>query len=338
MYPCLSVEGTNLTKARVHLAEGMISSAIMIEQGPPAIYQLNLQEISVDEGNQLRKCAIGKANPINSAEEKVIMILGSTGAGKTALINGMANYLLGVQWEDQFRFQLVSNEEAGIDTAQLCSQTKWITAYTFHHQKGSPLPYTLTIIDTPGIGDTGGLERDQYITAQIKYFFSAPPPCGIDHLNAIGFVTHSAQVRLTPTQRYIFDSILSDFGKDIASNIFMMATFADGADPPVMAAVKAANIPHCDLFKFNNSSLYTNCSDEFGKMFWEMGLFSFKAFFSHLMTVETTSLRLTKVVLDEREHLEAIIQGLLPRTHCHTSVMKFIIDLVDSICRDRSDT
>ena len=297
------------TKAKVRLAERMLSSAILIELGPPAIYKLKLQEDIVDEDNQLKKCAIGNADSLILAEEKVIMVLGATGAGKSTLINGVANYLLGVQWEDGFRFAVITDEEMSSDTDQACSQTKWITAYTFHHQKGSPLPYTLTIIDTPGFGDTGGLERDCHITAQIKHFFSAPPPCGIDHLNAIGFVTQAALARLTPTQKYIFDSILAIFGNDIASNIFMMATFADGGDPPVMAAIKAANIPFCDLFKFNNSSLYASCSDMFGKMFWEMGFSSFKAFLDHLMTVETKSLRLTRVVLDEREHLEAIIQG-----------------------------
>ena len=313
------------TKTKVRLAEGMLKhSAEKIKDGPPNIYKLRLQEVTVDEKKQLKKCAIGKPDPRSSPEEKVIMVLGATGAGKTTLINGMTNYLLGVEWEDEFRFKLIVDEgdtETSSDTAQAHSQTKWITSYTFHHQKGSPLPYTLTIIDTPGFGDTGGLERDRRITEQIKELFSMPPPECIDHLNAIGFVTQSSLARLTPTQKYIFDSILAVFGKDIASNIFMMATFADGGDPPVKAAIKAANIPSCDLFKFNNSSLYAGCSDMFGKMFWEMGLKSFEKFFAHLKSVETRSLKLTRQVLDEREQLEAIIHGLLPQIKAIMSTM-----------------
>jgi len=77
---------------------------------------------------------------------------------------------------DDFRFKLTVNE----GESQAHSQTEWITVYTFHHQKGSPLPYTLTIIDTPGFA--GGLERDCHITAQIREFFSMPPPYGIDQL------------------------------------------------------------------------------------------------------------------------------------------------------------
>ena len=306
------------TKTKVRLAEGMLSSnsAKMIERGPPAIYQLKLQELTLDKDNQLKKCAIGKPDLISSPGEKVIMVLGATGTGKSTLINGMTNYLLGVEWGDEFRFKLIVDEvdqKVSSDTAQAHSQTKWITAYTFHHQKGSPLPYTLTIIDTPGFGDTGGLERDHRITEQIKGLFSMPPPNCIDHLNAIGFVTQAALARLTPTQQYIFDSILSIFGKDIADNIFMMATFADGGVPPVLAAIKAANIPSCELFKFNNSALCARHNDNFGKMFWEMGLKSFEDFFAHLKTVETRSLCLTREVLNEREHLETIMQGLLPQ-------------------------
>ena len=53
-----------------------------------------------------------------------------------------------------------------------------------------------------------------------------------------------------------FDFILSILGKEMASNIFIMATVADGGTPPVFTAIKAANIPGCDLYEFNNSSLY----------------------------------------------------------------------------------
>ena len=148
-----------------------------------------------------------------------------------------------------------------------------------------------------------------------------PPPDGIDHLNAIGFVTQAALARLTPTQKYIFDSILAIFGKDIASNIFMMATFADGGVPQVLAAIKAANIPSCDLFKFNNSSLCAKPNDNFAQMFWKMGLKSFENFFANLKTVETRSLCLTKEVLKEREHLETVIQGLLPQIKIVMSTM-----------------
>ena len=75
--------------------------------------------------------------------------------------------------------------------SQAHSQTQGITAYTFHTMGGSPVPYAVTIIDTPGFGGTEGLKRDMKITLQIKEFFSIPPTDGIDHIG-IGCVVQSS--------------------------------------------------------------------------------------------------------------------------------------------------
>ena len=243
---------------------------------------------------------------------KVLMVVGATGAGKTTLINGIANYIMNVQWDDEFRFKLIA-ESTSQDQSK--SQTMCITAYTFYKESGSNLPYTLTVIDTPGFGDTGGLTRDKYIVSQIKELFSIAGAEGIDELHGIGFVTQAPLARLTPTQRYVFDAILSVFGKDVADNIFLMITFADGMKPPVLDAVKAANVPNKAFFKFNNSALFASKSadDEFDKMFWKMGTKSFDEFFQRFSNAQPQSLQLSREVIQERETLEVTIQGLQPQ-------------------------
>ena len=85
------------------------------------------------------------------------------------------------------------------------------------------------------------------ITAQIKNLFMICGDHGIFQLHGIGFVAQASLARLTHTQRYIFDSILSIFGKDVADNIFITATFADCKKPEVMEAVKEANTPHREV-------------------------------------------------------------------------------------------
>jgi len=213
-------------------------------------------------------------------QEKVLLVVGATGAGKSTLINVMVNYIRGVKWEDHVRFK-IAIENPKVFTSK--SQTKCITAYTFYPMDGSPLAYKFTIIDTPGFGATEGLKRDKLITQQIKEFFSIPPPQGIDHLDGIGFVTQSALARLTPTQEYIFASILSIFGKDLSKNIFVMVTFADGQTPPVLQAIKDAKITNSGKhFKFNNSTLFASNKENresFDTMFWQMGTQSIAAFF-----------------------------------------------------------
>ena len=95
-----------------------------------------------------------------------------------------------------------------------------------------------------------------------------------------------------------------------------MATFADGSpEPPVVGAVKAAEIPFTSFFTFNNCSLFSESEDcdedmNFDEMFWKLCSENLQQFFTKLATVEPKSLQLTKQVLEERQRLETVIQGL----------------------------
>ena len=290
------------TKDASRPADMILAKSKLIETGQLDVYKLPLLLVNHDKHQGLYKYDVATSpKTSNPMSERVLMVLGATGAGKSTMINGLANYVLGVKFSDTFRFKVVTDEGSG---SQAHSQTKTITAYTFY---STILPYTLTVIDTPGFGNTGGIERDKYISKQIEALFVGG---GIDVLHGIGFVTQSCLARLTPTQRYIFDSVYSIFGKDIIKNVFLMATFADANKPPIMESMKAANIPFQDCFKFNNISLFCPIdSDEsnFSSMFWDMGMRSFSSFFSHLSRAETKSLALTRKVLKEREQLETLV-------------------------------
>ncbi len=286
-----------------------------IQTGRQSIYKLKLMLVAEDKENAVAKYQFGKPRP--DTQEYVVMLVGATGAGKSTLINGMVNYILGVDWEDDFRFKLIADEGG---TSQAHSRTRTIIAYTIPRQQGSPFEHTLTIVDTPSFGDTllHISDSDRRIVEQIRTFFSMSGKKGIDHIHGIGFVTQASIARLTPTQRYVFDSILAVFGKDIGKNTLMMTTFADGKTPPVLEAVDEAGIGYCQSFKFNNSALYTDQTDggqeakvvTFDKMFWDMGMASFKAFFKQLACMEVRSLQLTKEVLEKRKQLEVIMQSL----------------------------
>ena len=288
----------------------------------PHVYKLHISEVFQDK--KFTRYAVGtpplRLDPFSLTSERVLMMVGATGTGKTTLINGIANYIYGTQWANKFRLKVIDNEG---QRSQAHGQTKYITACTFPVKEDSPLSYTLTVIDTPGFGDSDGLLHDQYIVEQINEFFSLPPPVGITTLHGIGFVVKASDGRLTPMQQYIFNSILSIFGRDVEDNIFVMITFCDAEKPLVLNALRAAAIPfRGNGFKFNNSALFADngaCNDgdteddddfDFNSNFWKMGMKSFKNFFKNFEMAEAKSLQQTKEVLEERKQLEILIQGL----------------------------
>ncbi|CAL8240157.1 unnamed protein product [Gadus morhua 'NCC'] len=313
---------TTLSPPPKRLAEAVKKEGSKIKGLPGTLdvytLPLKLQSMNV-EGCQ--RFIFGK----NSVKQnRTIMVLGATGAGKSTLVNGMINFILGVTWDDTFRFKLVNE---GTAKSQAHSQTSEVTVYKLNHREGFQIDYSLTIVDTPGFGDTRGIERDRLIVTQLQRLFSAEH--GVSEIDAICFVAQASLARLTPTQTYVFDSVLSIFGKDVAENIRILVTFADGQGPPVLGAINESGVP-CPKrqdglpihFKFNNSALFADnkvsgannkgidddddANDDgedgggFDKMFWNMGTNSMKRFFSALNVIVTKSLTLTKEVLRQR--------------------------------------
>ncbi|CAG0896187.1 unnamed protein product, partial [Darwinula stevensoni] len=79
--------------------------------------------------------------------------------GKSSFVDALFNYVVGVTFDDDFRFTITSPNE----TNQEESLTKTVTAYSLGMQdiKGSRFRWPLTIVDTPGFGDIEGIEEDR---------------------------------------------------------------------------------------------------------------------------------------------------------------------------------
>ena len=293
-------------------AGGLIKPSAESRAKPPALFQLNMRQTFQDDTKQLRRFECGKSSDKPS---RTLMFLGATGAGKTTSLNALVNHVLGVKWSDSFRLLLI--DETGTKENQAHSQTKWVTAYVLHWQPSFTVPYTLVLVDTPGFGDTSGIQRDKQITDQLRGFFQDAIPT----LDAIGFVIQSSLPRLTPSQSYVYESVLSLFGKDISDNILVMATFADAGQAKVKSALKEAKIPYRKLLKLNNSALFAENSGacagghdsdsegdeanaDFNEMFWNMGSKSFQNFFKELETMTPNGLASTRAVLKNRKDIE----------------------------------
>ncbi len=225
----------------------------------------------------------------------------------------MVNYLLGVKFEDEIWYEIT--EEAAGDQSE--SQTSEITMYEVFPMKS---PISLTIIDTPGYGDTRGLDKDLEVAENLAALFKSND--GVREIDAVCFVTQASKNRLSDRQHYIISSILSLFGKDIVDNIVFLITHSDGLPPKnVLGAIKKARIP-CRRdkrgepvhFSFNNRQADDRHTKErhirAQRDAWEDSVDSTKYFLQSLNEISRRSLELTSDVLVERIRFEAYICNL----------------------------
>ncbi|XP_077350007.1 uncharacterized protein LOC143998140 [Lithobates pipiens] len=282
---------------------------------------LNIYKMLPNCMNSQKIWEFGTTKP--DKQNKVIMMVGETGSGKTALINTMVNFILGADWKDEHRIQIIEDISKKNEAH---SQTSSVTIYQINHEDGFRIPYSITIIDTPGFGDTKGMDHDEKIMRKIREFFQK---CKFTKIAAVCFVVKSSSARLTPTQKYIYDNILSIFGNDIKENIVFFTTFADFQEPNVLSAIMEADVPCAKsedgkpvYFKVNNSLVYAdNCPDKLGngvykaqELQWEMGMESIENFLLHFLPeIASKDLSLTKEVLKERNALEVTLDGLVQK-------------------------
>ncbi|KAK4314998.1 hypothetical protein Pmani_013753 [Petrolisthes manimaculis] len=202
-------------------------------------------------------------------KEKVIILLGAAGCGKTTLVNFIANY---------FQGNKKANGEL-IHVARCCNNidsiTKIITAYTFCNDKEHT---PITIIDTPGLNDSSGAEIRDHVLS-LKTFLANIVSHNIE-IHTIGFVAQAHLVRLTSSERLVMDYISTVFGETCGDHIITFVTFSDNQEnPPIVEAMKNYGV-NCKLFlKFNNSVLTIKKGDdvdELDRAYWRIGHKSWK--------------------------------------------------------------
>ncbi|XP_010902042.4 uncharacterized protein LOC105030081 [Esox lucius] len=292
--------------------KNMIPQSHLINRGPPARYQLETKKMSLDNNDKLRRCTFLEKDPFMM--NKTILLVGETSTGKSTLINAMVNYVLGVKMEDKVWFEITEEETTG----QTESKTTRVTVYEIFGYEGRRVPYSLTIIDTPGFGDTRGIEKDNMIAEKLFQLFRSDK--GIHQIDAVGLVIKAAMNRLSDRQQYIFDAVLSLFGKDMEKNIVAFITHSDGMAPKnALEAITAAKVPcakneknHPVHFVFNNVQSEPNDEkyDHYQEQAWNQGLKSMEKLFTYLNNIETKTVKKTEGVLRERKQLEAVVGNL----------------------------
>ncbi|XP_039220481.1 uncharacterized protein LOC120317723 [Crotalus tigris] len=296
-----------------NVARQFLQESSLVEDTHLLVFALPLEKVLSDASSSCLIYQLGKENP--KVPNKVILMMGATCSGKTTLINGMINYILGVQWGDNFRWKLIHETTQRSEAGGRMSE---VTVYVVHHQEGFRIPYSLTIIDTPGFGGRRDAEQDKLVEKQLREFFSAPGD--IDHVDAICLVAQAFLAHSVHAQKCVFDSMLSLLGKDVKDNVQLLITFADGGIPPVLEALKEADLP-CDRdksgtplhFRFNHSTLFSHGKSggshhAAAEIYWKMSAESMKNFFDSLMLLEAKRLTLTMEVLKKHQELEAALR------------------------------
>ena len=270
---------------------------------------------------------------------KTIMVVGQTGSGKTTLLNSFLNYLMGIKYEDKFRYKIIIEKENQKDGRSVTSQVN--IYYIRSVKKGIP---NIRIIDTPGFGDTRGLDYDAKIIEMIKNTFTYE----CDTITAICFVAKSTETRFNDFQKYIFANVMSLFGNDVAENFIAMLTFCDGDEPRIKNYLEDKStifgkiideIQDPWYLTFNNSAIFSGVEVKFSKMFWDLGMDSYKVFIRKLLMLNEKSLKLSKDVLDLRKKLQTTILGLRPQLEQGLQLMENIrreINIIETH-RDKID-
>ncbi|XP_059352855.1 uncharacterized protein LOC132087724 [Daphnia carinata] len=164
-------------------------------------YVFPLNRHSAQNSRTIERFSFGL--PDEQREKRTIFVLGTKGPYHKKFINNIINHVVDVQPKDKFRFQMVEEDEPS-------QTTNCISVYDIHYVQGFRIPYSLTIVVTPYLADSEGLDffGNQKIAEILSGFVEDKE--GIKELDMICNVITKAD-----TNR----SVLSIFAKDVEENV-----------------------------------------------------------------------------------------------------------------------
>ena len=176
---------------------------------------------------------------VDPSREINILLLGQTGVGKSTFINGLANYFCYDTMKEavQDKMQVVipssftfTNDETFEETTIQLGQADESENFNDMGQTGTQQcrsfvfevgERNLRIIDTPGIGDTRGLDYDKKNFDDILAFISQ-----YEHLNGVCILLKPNEERLHILFRFCINELLRHLHHSVRENIVFVFTNA----------------------------------------------------------------------------------------------------------------
>ena len=207
----------------------------------------------------------------SSKRELNVLLLGETGVGKSTWINGFVNYLSFCSLDEAERNDVVaaipttftvggrivttgSDDNEVQDVGESCTQMP--QTYVFAGRN-----VTVRLIDTPGLGDTRGVERDrenlQYILQHIASF---------EELHGICILLKPNNARLNVMFAFVVKEMVTHLHRSACRNIVFCFTntrgtfYRPGDTLPALRALLSRN-PNIDI-QLNSETIY--CIDNEG--------------------------------------------------------------------------
>ena len=155
-----------------------------------------------------------------------MLLIGETGSGKTSFLNLLCNSKLfeelGTNIDATKLDQIRHYNDLKIEDSTACAMESKTSDAKFY--KTEVCRMRMTVIDTPGFGDSRGLEQDK---KNVKKIIDALK--GEDYINCVCLIINGRQSRMTASLKYILSEISTIMPREIFNNIIVV--FTNTADP-----------------------------------------------------------------------------------------------------------
>lgn len=228
-----------------------------------------------------------------------LVVIGRTGAGKTTFINSIVNLFYGVKYPEKRHIAITQNfelrdkngnpvkiriecnmdefkdKQSDNDKGQQFSQTHKCHIYTLESNG-----LKLSLIDSPGLGDTGGIKQDQQNVANIVNGVRQ-----LSNFNAICLVHKGIDSRVDDMLLYLINELKGMLTKECQKNFIICFT---GVVNPTkidsLGAMQQMEIPTDNYLYFENDCLlplnlipnYDEDYEEMTTMYWNRNMKNFK--------------------------------------------------------------